>query len=70
MAADFPPDRCPLCGDSNACGNLAGQSECWCTDTHVPRAAIEALPEGADRVACICERCALAYARPTLPIAR
>jgi hypothetical protein len=49
---------CPLCGESNACGQLSGAAECWCMATKIPEAALEQIPADAKGVACICRACA------------
>lgn len=61
----FPPDRCPLCGESNACGNVAGRASCWCQTTTIPRSVLERLPDDAVNVACVCARCAAELDRPS-----
>lgn len=60
----FPPDRCPLCGEPNECGNLAGLPSCWCSTTAIPRALLARLPEGAVDVACVCARCVAVATAP------
>jgi Cysteine-rich CWC len=62
MAID--PRRCPLCGVSNQCAmeraRETGQAQppCWCTQTQFNRAALDAIPPKARRLACICQACA------------
>ena len=56
--------RCPLCGESNACGMAAGQESCWCFDVSIPAAVLEKIPEEARGVACVCEACARDRDRP------
>ncbi len=52
------PALCPLCGQSNACGQLAGATQCWCMTTTIPAAALDAVPIEARDRACICQACA------------
>ena len=61
------PDLCPLCGESNACGNLAGAPTCWCSTATIPREVLERVPDEAVNLACVCARCA--GVKPGLPLA-
>ena len=56
-------DRCPLCGDDNACaivqaqGDPAACDRCWCVDASISESLVAKVPaEGRGR-ACICARC-------------
>ncbi|HEY2150800.1 MAG TPA: cysteine-rich CWC family protein [Vicinamibacterales bacterium] len=60
------PALCPLCGRSNACGQLAGASECWCMTTKIAAAALEAVPIEMRNRACICQACARKAAAGTV----
>lgn len=60
MVSEVDPSRCPVCGESNACGMLQGKSKCWCMSVEIPQAALDRIPEAAKNVACICSRCAAA----------
>jgi hypothetical protein len=60
------PALCPLCGQSNACGQLAGASECWCMTTKIAAAALEAVPIEMRNRACICQACARKAAAGTV----
>ncbi|MEP7051072.1 MAG: cysteine-rich CWC family protein [Pseudomonadota bacterium] len=62
MTRSADPSLCPLCGESNACGVLQGQTECWCMALKIPEATLERIPTEAKNVACICARCAAASA--------
>lgn len=65
------PSRCPICGESNACGMAAGSTECWCFTATIPSEVMELIPEAARGVICICEACAKrgAAQRRVLPVA-
>jgi Cysteine-rich CWC len=58
IAAGPSPALCPLCGQPNACGQLAGATECWCMTTKIPVSALDAVPIEARGRACICQACA------------
>jgi len=59
MSATPDPSRCPLCGETNACGMVAGDvSPCWCKSVKIPAPVLERVPAVARDKACICERCA------------
>ena len=49
--------RCPLCGESNACGVASGADTCWCFSAKVPADVRERVPPASLDRACICERC-------------
>ncbi|CAG0977390.1 hypothetical protein BURK1_01557 [Burkholderiales bacterium] len=53
------PSRCPRCGAPNVCVMAAGRPDepCWCTSVTVSEALIDALPEAARGVACLCAAC-------------
>ncbi len=53
--------QCVLCGEANECGIAAGNTECWCFATPVPRALIERVPESQRNRACICQACVALY---------
>jgi len=59
MNIPIDPSRCPRCGAPNACTMAAGKpsERCWCTDVVVPVDLIDALPEAARGVACLCAAC-------------
>lgn len=61
--AAVPPDRCPLCGESNGCAMAAPDepgSPCWCVATTFDDALLARVrPESRGR-ACICAACAAA----------
>ncbi len=55
---------CPLCGESNACGNLLAEQKgqaCWCMDPAISFSAelLERVAEDSRGKACICRACAL-----------
>ena len=62
----FAPDRCPLCGEPNGCAMAAGASgsestcaqPCWCVNARFSPELLARVPAAAQRVACICARCA------------
>ena len=56
--SDVPTDRCPLCGEPNACAVAQGRAACWCFETEIPAEVLARIPERAQGVACICVRCA------------
>jgi len=58
MSAAVDPSRCPLCGETNACGMAAGKSACWCKSMKIPPEVLEQVPPAARDEACVCERCA------------
>ncbi|WP_295537958.1 cysteine-rich CWC family protein [uncultured Pseudacidovorax sp.] len=61
--APIDPGRCPLCGQSNACGAEAARcsgepcTDCWCMTTPVPAALRAQVPAQAQGLACICRDC-------------
>ncbi len=56
----FDLGRCPLCGESNECGMVAGRDDCWCTSVTIEKATLDRLPEAARGVVCVCARCVAA----------
>jgi hypothetical protein len=58
MSAAENPERCPLCGDQNACGMAAGEGSCWCFSTKIPADVLERVPAEARDKVCVCEACA------------
>lgn len=57
-AAEFDPERCPLCGGPNACGLLLGTRNCWCFSMRIPESVLERIPVELQGLACVCEGCA------------
>ncbi len=57
---------CPLCGEDNRCGNVAGlpQGECWCNKFEFPGEIFKAIPEEKLNKACICKECVEKAGRP------
>ncbi|QJD88177.1 cysteine-rich CWC family protein [Cohnella herbarum] len=53
------PSLCPLCGESNGCGNLIGmpQGTCWCSSATFPPEIFKSIPDEKRRKACICKAC-------------
>jgi hypothetical protein len=58
MAEALDPERCPLCGEGNACGIAQGAESCWCFDTEISAEVRARIPSDARGRACLCERCA------------
>ncbi|HNV58201.1 MAG TPA: cysteine-rich CWC family protein [Rhodoferax sp.] len=60
------PRLCPLCGQSNQCANEVEretgvlQGPCWCTTATFDASLLARIPPAAQRLACVCERCASA----------
>lgn len=55
----LPPDRCPLCGEPNACAMAADEAgPCWCFTTPIAEGVIERIPPDQRGRACVCQRCA------------
>jgi hypothetical protein len=52
------PRRCPLCGSRNECGTEEGAGSCWCYEERIPEAVLDAVPDGARDLACVCRACA------------
>ena len=63
-AATIEADRCPLCGQANACAmeveRATGtkQPPCWCTQVDFSADLLDRLPPEARGKACICAACA------------
>ena len=55
--------HCPLCGESNQCGQAAGAAQCWCQSVEMDGRRLAELPEAA-RGRCLCPRCAAEKAAP------
>lgn len=65
MSADrVDPSRCPLCGQGNGCGMVAGSSECWCFSAEIPADVLNRVPAEARGGACVCRNCASKHADP------
>jgi len=58
MKETIDPAVCPLCGEPNRCAMVEGKTDCWCCDVEIPEAVLEAIPDAARGVACICRQCA------------
>lgn len=52
-------NECPICKESNQCGNLAGlpAGECWCSKEAFPQTIFEQIPSELKGKACICQAC-------------
>lgn len=56
-------DRCPLCGEGNACALAAGSAaRCWCSEASFTAAVRERAANAGGVMRCICARCAAASA--------
>ena len=58
--------KCPLCGEENACLNVAcggAENNCWCKnpDIKFPEALTSQVSDALKKKACICEACAKAF---------
>ncbi|MCE2570366.1 cysteine-rich CWC family protein [Motilimonas eburnea] len=65
------PLVCPLCGQANACVNLAEKDvakSCWCNDPNIrfPQELLGQIPAEKRRKACVCRACALAFQQAQL----
>jgi hypothetical protein len=64
----FDPTRCPLCGNDNRCAmeiereTGEAQPPCWCVSASFPPGLLDALPEAARGLACLCPGCVAAAA--------
>ena len=64
IKTQFPADRCPLCGASNACAMEAEkasalpQPPCWCVNMGFTPELLAQVPQEAQGKACICAVCA------------
>ncbi|WP_363317854.1 cysteine-rich CWC family protein [uncultured Amphritea sp.] len=57
------PGLCPLCRQSNECGNIAScgsDASCWCSSPGItfPDSLLDKVPAAAKGKACICRSCA------------
>jgi len=53
------PSVCPLCGEGNACGMVAGTPEsCWCMGVAISDDVLKMIPAEAKNKACVCAKCA------------
>ncbi|MCL6445149.1 MAG: cysteine-rich CWC family protein [Alicyclobacillus sp.] len=50
---------CPLCGNDNHCGNVAGKPHgtCWCDKEFFPKQIFEKVPPDEPQRSCICKDC-------------
>ena len=60
------PSRCPLCGDSNFCGNLSPNNNgeaCWCMDSSLtfPDSLLSQVSDADKNKTCICKACAMSH---------
>ena len=60
------PNRCPLCGEHNFCGNLSPSSKgeaCWCTDSSIPfsDSLLSQVSDADKNKTCICQACTLSH---------
>ena len=68
MAPEVDPNRCPLCGQPNACAmqaaKISGQAPqpCWCAHMAFSPELLARVPAQAKHKACICQACAKAEA--------
>jgi hypothetical protein len=56
------PLNCPLCGNTNFCGNISksgNAAECWCQAPEImfPQELIQQVPSALRDKACICKNC-------------
>ncbi|WP_391570920.1 cysteine-rich CWC family protein [Cohnella sp.] len=58
-ALTIDPGKCPLCGQSNSCGQLADRphGSCWCAKAEFPPEIFDAIPAESRNKACICANC-------------
>ncbi|WP_372599407.1 cysteine-rich CWC family protein [Amphritea sp.] len=59
------PAVCPLCKQSNQCGNISScgsDTPCWCSSPEITftESVLNQLSDDARGTACICKSCALA----------
>lgn len=54
-------DRCPLCGQANACrrafGGDPGPKPCWCESVSIPAEVLVGIPPALQGKACLCQAC-------------
>lgn len=62
QGGELDPARCPLCGNDNDCGVVAGKV-CWCERAYIPEDVRKALPEHLRGKVCICKACAVQLSR-------
>lgn len=57
--AEVNPGNCPICGNDNRCGNIAGKAHgaCWCSKAFFPEEIFALVPPDQRRKACICQSC-------------
>lgn len=61
MSDTLDPGRCPLCGQSNQCGQCdpaTADQPCWCFSAEIAEQARQRIPPQAQGKACLCPRCA------------
>jgi prepilin-type N-terminal cleavage/methylation domain-containing protein/prepilin-type processing-associated H-X9-DG protein len=66
-----PPDKCPLCGQPNACqlcDIAAYKGSCWCARVEMPEQLLARVPENFRNRACICRHCVEKFQRELQPI--
>ena len=56
---------CPLCGEPNDCGRVAGLERCWCMTERIPPSTLEQVPTDTRNRVCICRACATKALSPT-----
>jgi Cysteine-rich CWC len=65
--SDFPsPERCPLCGEPNACQLCTPatyKGPCWCAQFEMPAELLAREPENLRNRACICRGCVERFAQ-------
>lgn len=51
--------RCPICGESNSCGMLAGKNheDCWCAKAKFEKEMFDFVPQEYSGISCICPKC-------------
>ncbi|MBL4898958.1 MAG: cysteine-rich CWC family protein [Colwellia sp.] len=60
------PNICPLCNQSNHCGNISpcdSNQGCWCSEQVIefPETLLKQIPSNAKNKACICKACTLSH---------
>lgn len=61
MPEALDPNRCPLCGQANRCGQAdpaLATRPCWCFSAAVEPQALALLPDALLNRSCLCPRCA------------
>lgn len=54
------PLRCPLCGQSNQCGQAdptCGEQPCWCFSAEIAAEVLQRIPQAARGRNCLCPDC-------------